>query len=140
MDAISNMKRYTALELAKILDGHAKWLKGKDGGIKADLSDADLIGADLSGADLRGCNLRGAKLIGVKNHLYVGQRSDGYQFFADHNGTDWHIRAECRYKTIAEYRKHIETYSCTKKRSETKLLLDYAELIIADRGIVEKTL
>lgn len=137
--------KYTALELAQIIDSHAKWLKGEDGGIRADLSgcnlsDSDLSGCNLSRVDLSRANLSGVNLSGVKNHLYVGQRSDGYQFFADHNGTDWHIRAGCRCKTIAEYRKHIETYSCAKKRSETKLLLDYAELIIADRGIVEKTL
>lgn len=39
-------------ELEKILELHAKWLNGEEGGERADLSDADLSGADLRGADL----------------------------------------------------------------------------------------
>jgi hypothetical protein len=67
-------------ELKSVLDLHAKWLRGEEGGsranlvganlIGANLSDADLIGADLSdasliGANLRGANLRYANLIGA---------------------------------------------------------------------------
>lgn len=40
-------------ELQEILDAHKKWINGKDGGARADLSGANLRGADLSGADLR---------------------------------------------------------------------------------------
>ncbi|MEN6553965.1 MAG: pentapeptide repeat-containing protein [Methanobacterium sp.] len=64
------MKTYTKEEIANILDLHAKWLNGVDGGVKADLSYSNLRGADLSysnlrGADLRGANLRGADLRGA---------------------------------------------------------------------------
>ena len=57
-------------ELQEILDAHKKWINGKDGGARAnlsgaDLSDANLIGANLSGADLIGANLIGANLIGA---------------------------------------------------------------------------
>ena len=56
-----------ANELKKILELHAKWLNGEEGGdradlIRADLSDADLSDADLSGANLRWANLSGADL------------------------------------------------------------------------------
>lgn len=67
------MRNITEEELNEILRKHELWLKGKDGGKIADLSEADLSGAplrganlcraDLSGADLRGANLRGANLI-----------------------------------------------------------------------------
>lgn len=48
------MKTYTKSELADILDKHAKWLRGEDGGERADLSEAYLSGADLSRADHNG--------------------------------------------------------------------------------------
>ena len=60
------------MDLKLVLDKHAKWLRGEDGGEcanlrGADLRDADLLGADLRSAnlpdaDLRGANLRGADL------------------------------------------------------------------------------
>ena len=37
--------------LQEVLDKHKKWLNGKEGGERADLSWADLSGADLSGAE-----------------------------------------------------------------------------------------
>ena len=129
------MKTYTQKELAEIIEKHGKWLRDEDGGERADLSESDLRESNLRGSDLSYCNLHG-----IKNHLYIGQRSDGYQFFADHNGDDWVIRAGCQYMSIKDYRLHIQSYYCDKKRSETKLLLDYAELVIADRGIVENKL
>ena len=48
-----------------ILEMHAKWLDGLQGGERANLHGADLIGADLSGADLREANLSGADLRGA---------------------------------------------------------------------------
>ena len=58
-----------------ILEKHAKWIRGEDGGERADLYGADLRGADLSAAnlrnadlcdaDLRGANLCGADLCGA---------------------------------------------------------------------------
>jgi hypothetical protein len=62
-------------ELKSVLDLHAKWLRGEEGGSRAnlygadlygaDLSDANLYGADLSGADLSYANLIGADLRGA---------------------------------------------------------------------------
>ncbi len=49
----------------QILQRHAKWLQGQDGGERADLRGANLRGADLQGADLRGADLRGANLQGA---------------------------------------------------------------------------
>ena len=76
------MKTYTPDELKIVLEKHEKWLKGLDGGERADLSCADLSGAnlfranlfranlsgaDLSGADLSGANLSGADLSCAQN-------------------------------------------------------------------------
>src|SRR5574343_103796 len=49
-------------ELKEVLDKHTLFLKGKDGGERANLSDADLRGANLSGAHLSGANFRYADL------------------------------------------------------------------------------
>ena len=54
-------------ELKTVLDQHAKWLRGEQGGKRADLRCANLSGADLrcanlSGADLSDANLSGADL------------------------------------------------------------------------------
>ena len=59
-------------ELKSALESHGKYLRGEEGGARADLSGADLRwadlrwanlrGADLSGADLRWANLSGADL------------------------------------------------------------------------------
>ncbi len=49
-------------ELDLILAKHLHWLKGEEGGERADLRDADLIGADLSYANLRDADLRQANL------------------------------------------------------------------------------
>lgn len=38
------------MDLKEILEKHKKWLRGDDGGERADLSRADLYGANLSGA------------------------------------------------------------------------------------------
>jgi hypothetical protein len=49
-------------ELNTILDKHAKWLRGEDGGNRANLCDADLSSANLCGAGLRSANLCDADL------------------------------------------------------------------------------
>ena len=49
-------------ELKNILDKHLKWLRGENGGKRANLSGANLSGADLFGADLSGANLSRANL------------------------------------------------------------------------------
>ena len=50
------------MDIKLILEKHAKWIRGEDGGERADLRGADLRGANLRGADLRGADLRGADL------------------------------------------------------------------------------
>ena len=50
------------MDIKLILEKHAKWLRGEDGGERADLRGADLCGADLSDADLRNANLSGGNL------------------------------------------------------------------------------
>jgi hypothetical protein len=52
-------------ELKNILDKHLKWLRGENGGKRADLSRANLSEADLSRADLSRANLFGANLFGA---------------------------------------------------------------------------
>jgi uncharacterized protein YjbI with pentapeptide repeats len=105
---------------------------------EADLRWTDLRWTDLRGANLRGTDLRGANLRGVKNQIYIGQRSDGYQFFARHDKekSAWVISAGCRYFTPDEYRTHTVTYGCETKRSETLAMIDFAEVQIKIRGIV----
>ena len=53
------------MDIKLILEKHAKWARGEDGGERADLCYANLCGADLCDADLRGANLRGANLCGA---------------------------------------------------------------------------
>ena len=63
------------MDIKLILEKHAKWLRGEDGGERADLCNADLCNADLCNANLRGAdlcdadlcnaNLRGANLCGA---------------------------------------------------------------------------
>ena len=52
-------------ELKNILDKHLKWLRGENGGKRANLSGANLSRADLFGANLSGANLSGADLFGA---------------------------------------------------------------------------
>lgn len=46
-----------------VLEKHAKWLRGEDGGERANLRGANLRGADLRGANLYNANLRGARNV-----------------------------------------------------------------------------
>ena len=52
-------------ELKNILDKHFKWLRGENGGKRANLFGANLFGANLSRADLFGANLSRADLFGA---------------------------------------------------------------------------
>ena len=45
------------IKIKKMLDKHAAWLRGEDGGEKADLRGAYLLGAYLRDANLRGADL-----------------------------------------------------------------------------------
>jgi len=52
-------------ELKNILDKHLKWIRGENGGKRADLFGANLSRANLSGANLSRANLSGANLSGA---------------------------------------------------------------------------
>ena len=56
------MGKISDTKLKAIIDKHAKWLRGADGGERASLYGANLRGADLRGADLYGADLYGADL------------------------------------------------------------------------------
>ena len=62
------MRKISEQELKDILDKHGKWLKGDDGGEKADLSSTDLSSADLRYADLRYADLSSANLHSANLH------------------------------------------------------------------------
>lgn len=51
------------MDLKEILEKHKKWLRGDDGGERANLSEADLFGANLSWANLFEANLSRAKNV-----------------------------------------------------------------------------
>lgn len=90
------MGKISDTKLKAIIDKHAKWLRGADGGERAslyganlrgaDLRGADLYGADLYGADLRGANLRSAILYGAD--LYGADLRDADLYDADLRDAD----------------------------------------------------
>jgi hypothetical protein len=96
-------------------------------------------GKPVRGRPVRGKPVRGKPVSGAKNQIYIGQRSDGYQFFARHDKekSAWIISAGCRYFTPNEYRTHAQKYNCGTKRAETLALIDFAEIQIKIRGVVE---
>jgi len=49
-------------DLSEVLKLYKLWLEGKEGGVRADISNTDLSGANLSNTDLSGANLRKADL------------------------------------------------------------------------------
>ena len=83
-------------ELNRILELHEKWIKGEEGGVKADLRGADLMGAnlrgaDLSDADLSYADLRGADLMGADlsdANLRYADLSDANLRYADLSDAD----------------------------------------------------
>jgi hypothetical protein len=54
-----------ATEIRAVLDAHIKYLRGEEGGSRANLSRADLSCANLSGADLSWADLSRANLSGA---------------------------------------------------------------------------
>ena len=100
---------------------------------EANLSGANLRGADLSGANLSGANLRGADLSGA-DLLCLGQRSDGYWFYAQPTEDGIKIKAGCRYFLMSEARAHwTRIRAGTALGAETMAMLDYAETLAAIR-------
>lgn len=57
--------KITQEKLKEIIASHSKWLRGENGGKKADLSNADLSCFNLNYTDLRGANLCGANFYGA---------------------------------------------------------------------------
>ena len=104
----------------------------------ANLRDANMRGAYLGGADLRDANLHGANLHGANLHganlLCLGQRSDGYWFYAQPTEDGIKIKAGCRYFLMSEARVHwTRIRAGTALGAETMAMLDYAETLAAIR-------
>ena len=59
------MKNISGEQLKEILQKHQMWLKGEEGGERADLWDTDLRGFDLIDINLSGADLRKSDLSGV---------------------------------------------------------------------------
>ena len=103
------------------------------GRVKAALVLAVQSGADLSEANLSGANLRGADLSGA-DLLCLGQRSDGYWFYAQPTEDGIKIKAGCRYFLMSEARAHwTRIRAGTALGAETMAMLDYAETLAAIR-------
>lgn len=58
------------INLEKVLSDHLKWLRGENGGKRADLSGANLSGANLSEANLSEANLSGAINLAAAKNLF----------------------------------------------------------------------
>ena len=79
-------EKLTVEQIAEIIESHGKWLRGEDGGERADFSfkdcrganfedanfedancrDANFVGANCRGANFEGANCRGANFEGAK--------------------------------------------------------------------------
>jgi hypothetical protein len=103
----------------------------------ADLRGANLRGANLGGANLGDANLRGADLGGA-DLLSIGNRSDGYTFYAQiRDGKIW-IIAGCRYFEITDAAKHWKsTRGGTQLGSESLQLLKNARALVKIRGMIK---
>ena len=85
-----------AKKLKDILDKHLKWLRGEDGGERADLSRANLYGANLSRADLSRANLSWADYIEkAKNLFYPLACPEIGAFIGWKKARIMHNRSEC---------------------------------------------
>ena len=78
-------------ELKAILGKHLKWLRGEDGGERANLFEANLSRADLSGANLFEANLSRANLSGANlsgANLFEANLFEANLFRANLSGAD----------------------------------------------------
>ena len=79
------------MDLKEVLRKHLDWLRGEEGGERADLRGAYLCDADLCGADLRGADLRDAYLCDADLRgadLRDADLRDAYLCGADLRGAD----------------------------------------------------
>ena len=78
-------------------------------------------------------DLRGAYLESAKGYIVGPQRSDGYRFDIRLVEGSWVVVAGCRTVnkwTTTQYRKHMKTYTCQKKKLETMVILDYLDSMV----------
>lgn len=59
------------MDLKEILEKHKMWVRGVEGGERANLHDANLRGADLRSVDLRSADLRSAKTDKILYNIYT---------------------------------------------------------------------
>jgi hypothetical protein len=94
-------------QLKEILDKHAIWLAGDEGGERADLSNSDLRYSNLSNSDLRGSKLRSA------NNLFTARLNGATGNMAEIKSqfleiwpltyTAWHLHIGCERHRITEW-------------------------------------
>ena len=106
-------------KLKQILESHGKWLRGEEGGERANLYEANLYGANLREADLRGANLREADLRGAnlyEANLYekiiqvgpIGSRKSYTIYWADRNIVQCGCWKDYEGGSLAEFKKRID--------------------------------
>ena len=103
-------------KLKQILESHGKWLRGEEGGERANLREADLRGANLREADLRGANLYEAnlyeKIIQVGP---IGSRKSYTIYWADRNIVQCGCWRDYEGGSLAEFKQRIdEVYPADK--------------------------
>ena len=106
-----------------ILDKHAKWRAGKDGGERADLRDAYLRGANLRDADL-----------GSDSIIVAGPDQRGYLFLANLRDGVVRVAAGCRYSTLSEAWDHWRERHTDPLRAEIHAKLTLIETVAKVRG------
>ena len=137
------MKNYTREELEEIIKLHGMWLRGEDGGKRADLSDSSLDRASLDGASLDRASLDGAslsfafvacvtgkKLYRVANG--IGESGRSLTLLAEGKEKDWLWWIGCfNGKNEKALRKEIETSHANseKARKTMYLAIDYLKAI-----------
>ena len=114
----------TTEEIKHTLELHGKWLRGEDGGARANLSraylsgadllGANLIGANLLGADLRGVYLRGANLNRAKNIMQFGPMpTSGRTIYAVRHDSGWMVQAGCFWGNVDELEAKVKaSHNC----------------------------
>ena len=108
-------------QLAKILAGHKDWLNHKEGGKRADLSDANLSCTDLSRAELSGANLSGSTGVKYAACAWSGHGEKGRQLLAVQLG-EICLFCGCFAGSVSELRDYIATDEHEYKASRTKAL------------------
>ena len=96
-------------ELQQILESHGKWLRGEEGGERANLHGADLRNTNLLGVNLRGAYLGGAdlseKIIQVGP---IGSRKNYTVYWANRNIVQCGCWNGGKGGSLAEFKKRID--------------------------------